>query len=489
MDDTRAASIKTAALLFLASFFIMLQEPFAPFASKSAPYDAGVFVFVAKKMLAGALVYRDIFDHKGPLLYLFNMLGLTVSRGSVTGIWVVDLLCLSVSSLLMYRTARLFGGRFSALLSVLYALFLLSVLEPGDGTQFYALPFLNLTLYLTSRRLKQGEEMRVFEIAAMAFSFAAVLLLQPNLVAIWCVFAIVESCRLIGRGRWQAWLSMAGISLISMAAVLLPFAWYARSKGIWEAAISCYWTFNRTYAHPSATTVAAGIYNTLVNIDKGHAVVPVACYLAYLAVRRRSLSGLTVHLYLAACLVLSLLLGCTLAENYYPHYAIVLVPEICCIAAFCLERLRQEYRFAPAALVVLVAVFSWRPLVLQLQEIRRSYRPDTETARLVEFIKRNTSEGDRISVLGNDSQLYYLSGRDTGSRFHYTAPIFGIPGNQAMPRSYRADLLENRPRLIVVKTGDYPQIPEFVAGILARQYRRLDFASASASVFLLRDAG
>lgn len=56
----------------------------------SAPYkDSSVFRYVAYVMKKGGIPYRDTFDHKGPVLYLINYLGLLIN---LNGVWIVEVI-------------------------------------------------------------------------------------------------------------------------------------------------------------------------------------------------------------------------------------------------------------------------------------------------------------------------------------------------------------------------------------------------------------
>ena len=49
--------------------------------------DQSVFIYVAEGLLDGDIPYRDRWDHKGPLIYLLNVVGLLIA--GIPGIWLV----------------------------------------------------------------------------------------------------------------------------------------------------------------------------------------------------------------------------------------------------------------------------------------------------------------------------------------------------------------------------------------------------------------
>lgn len=479
---------KIPLILFFVSVVILLQSPCAPFANKVAEYDAGVFIYSAKQMINGGLIYKEIFDHKGPVLYLINAAGLILFNGNLTGIWLMELISLFVTAIFLYKTAHLFADQFISSLATIYSLFVLASLEPGHGTQYYALPFISVSLYIFLKCFKQRTYFTKHQMITISFAFTLTLLLQPNLVTIWVAFGVVTILDLLIKKNYGRLFGTILLVIITITATLLPFIIYAIHYKLLSDAISCYWLFNRAYSHPSFGAIGKGAYYALINIEKGYAVIPLTFYLGYLALHFKKIDTKQVHAGIILSLFLTLFVGCGLSGLNYPHYSIILLPLICVVAAFCLEYLRQKFSLTGWLLLFIVVIFSWRLAVLQINNTYHAFKPDERLNALVEFIQRNTDKNDRIAVVGNDSQLYYLSGRKSSSRFHYTSPIFAVKGFDIdMVQQYLDDLHHNRPKLIVVKTADYPQQPVLIQNLLTENYELLPFEEAAAFFYLRKN--
>ena len=66
------------------------------FCTKSSPlyiindwYDANAYFTMGKGMMNGAVPYRDLFDHKGPLLYLLYGIGYLIDSTGFFGIFLI----------------------------------------------------------------------------------------------------------------------------------------------------------------------------------------------------------------------------------------------------------------------------------------------------------------------------------------------------------------------------------------------------------------
>lgn len=53
--------------------------------------DANIFFTMGKSMLSGKVLYRDVFDHKGPVLYLLYGLGWLLDHTGFIGVFVLEI--------------------------------------------------------------------------------------------------------------------------------------------------------------------------------------------------------------------------------------------------------------------------------------------------------------------------------------------------------------------------------------------------------------
>ena len=109
--------------------------------------DSSVFKYVARVIENGGMPYRDTFDHKGPLIYILNLVGLKF--GECRGIWGVEFATLFLTFAAMYKIAYLKSK--SKILSFMALLFAGSALfkyfEGGNYTEEYAMPFIAVSIY------------------------------------------------------------------------------------------------------------------------------------------------------------------------------------------------------------------------------------------------------------------------------------------------------------------------------------------------------
>jgi hypothetical protein len=81
--------------LIVLGYCILLSILFLLFCTKSSPLypfndwvDANASFTMGKGMMNGKVLYRDIFDHRGPLLYFYYGIGYLISNMDFKGVFI-----------------------------------------------------------------------------------------------------------------------------------------------------------------------------------------------------------------------------------------------------------------------------------------------------------------------------------------------------------------------------------------------------------------
>lgn len=142
--------ITSACLLFIAS----RSSPLYPFNDWT---DVNTFFTVGKGMLVGKVLYRDLFDHKGPFLYLIYGIASLISNKTFLGIYILESISFSIFLFFCARTLSLFLDQATTLLSlpILAAAILnLRSFAYGGTAESLTFPFLMASLFLFTKHFK-----------------------------------------------------------------------------------------------------------------------------------------------------------------------------------------------------------------------------------------------------------------------------------------------------------------------------------------------
>ena len=109
--------------------------------------DSSVFLYIGQQMKAGKVPYLDLFDHKGPVLYFIQYLGVLIAEKNFTGVWILEVLNILATAALMLKLGQITGGKQSSIrLAILVVLGACGwkVWQGGNLTEEYALPWITL---------------------------------------------------------------------------------------------------------------------------------------------------------------------------------------------------------------------------------------------------------------------------------------------------------------------------------------------------------
>lgn len=130
-------------LLFplLAIVFLLFESSYTSVLNPYYGYDSAVFMVVGKGWSNGFVPYRDLFDHKGPFLYLMNALGFTINDGKL-GVLIIQTIFMTATLFLIYKIGRLYLKKVCAWIIVFVFMFLYcAMISEGNMTEEWSLPF------------------------------------------------------------------------------------------------------------------------------------------------------------------------------------------------------------------------------------------------------------------------------------------------------------------------------------------------------------
>lgn len=119
--------------------------------------DANIYFSAGKGILSGRVMYRDLYDHKGPLIYGLHALCAWLSPLDFTGVYGLETLFAALFLTVAHRLLALYGGERAAWLAlplVAAMVYTSYSFQAGDSAEEWALPMLLFSLYDLMRYLK-----------------------------------------------------------------------------------------------------------------------------------------------------------------------------------------------------------------------------------------------------------------------------------------------------------------------------------------------
>ena len=425
-------------VLFLLAIRAFLQAP---------GFDSGVALYVARGLLEGESPYLQSWEHKAPMIFLINVVGLLLSEG--WGIWVVQVGFLVGTCLAAYQLLRpAFGWAATFFAMTVLLVYFARLVQGGNLVEQYALlpQFVALALFAAAEGVGRRTPGK-YGLMALGALGAGAVMLRPNLAGVWFAIGLYW---LLYRNNvaWKfAWTAVGGVAVLACFVVWLALAGgWPTLAAFWDAAI----VYNLHYsdASPARRFVAAR-----VGFEKLHPVAWVLVVGWSIGVWRM-LAGVAdrggfAPLARLAVVLLPIELALTGISGYtFGHYYLALIPVACVLSAFTVGQFLDAFskRLPWATIALFAATVSF--YVTSLHADHRDAAAFEGQDPLAEHIRELSKAGDPILVWG-PALPYLTADRAAPTRYFYAICL--LRGNKRQERieEFTADVIRRPPVLIV----------------------------------------
>lgn len=148
-----------ATAIVAAMFLLFFSAYTSPLFPEYIDYDSGIFMMVGKAIISGKQLYVDVFDHKGPILFWIEALGMLFDR---YGLFVIQTVFLTIDLVLCRKISTFFiededGNKCKLwLCQGFFLIFLAYPLANGNLCEEYSLPLIFGCLYFFLCDFKEG---------------------------------------------------------------------------------------------------------------------------------------------------------------------------------------------------------------------------------------------------------------------------------------------------------------------------------------------
>jgi len=407
---------------------------YLPFLSEPFEKDEGTYATVAQGLLRGDLPYRDLFDHKPPLVYVWYAFSFSAFGEDVTAPRLVAALVWSATALLVFLAGRAIYDRRAGLMAA--ALFSVSsglvLLQANANTEVFMLLPLVASLYAFTRAHQTGDD-RWLLVAGVCGGLAALTkqVAALNLAGL-ALFLIVTEARARQYGRLARGLGLlAGGSALVLAVALIPFALGGALDDFYYATV----TYNQLYVgrlSPGDRLTLAIRY--VPDVLLAAALPAGLTLLALLEMRRAQRSRLD---YLLVLSFGASFVGVIWSGFFFPHYFVGLLPFAALLSARFVTTsssqtgVSRRAFLATIGLLAAVSLAANLPVFLEptpeakhAAKFPSALNAQENTARQVAaYVAGLTRPEDTIYEYGRNTEIYFYADRRPATRFMYDRPF------------------------------------------------------------------
>jgi hypothetical protein len=436
--------------------------------------DSGVFLYAGQQLLAGKTLYRDVWDHKPPLIFYLNAIGLALGGGSVWGVWALASVGVQLALLLIFSVcSRIFGDWPAALAAVGFGAAAIWPMDFGNATEVWALPLQAFVLYciLAERR----RPVRCF-VAGIAVGL--LFCLQQNLIGIGiaaaiCLFLDMKECGI------RAALASCGLLAAGAMLAITLLAAYFISTGNFGEMYDAAFRFNFEYATTTWSTRARSLLPGINAISGAGVLLPALAGMVIAILSRfqqQSCRARLATMFAVIDLMIEIPLSCISGKGA-PHYFITWTPALAVLSGYfgyAIARISspdplrtfgsRQISGANLVIVALTAVMTASLLRAALQ--KQMWRPDDGGRdALIAKLTSELTPADRIYVWGYAPEIYVATRHAAPTRFFMATPLrWREFTDQRMSLEIVDSLKRDPPRLIVDSAyaiePNYPPLDE-----------------------------
>jgi len=403
--------------------------------------DEGEYAYTAQLILQGIPPYAETYSMKMPGIYavyaFFLMLFGQTHTGIHLGLLLVNILTIALLFLLARQT---FDPLAAVVTCATFAILSLNDSLQGisaNAEHFVVFAAVAGTLLLFRAITLERPKLLLWSGCFFGLGF---LIKQHGLafVAFACLYLLIcdlKSRPILWRQRFYRW-------LLFLIGVVLPFGLTCLLLlilGVFDK--FWFWTF--AYARQYVTAVPFPVGVELLKLN----LMPILASSAFIFL----LAGIGLILlffhwnsYLDKTFVLLFSLFSWLAVcpglYFRPHYFVLTLPSVALLVGICLSSLdkltakKNTYSLRKVVPLLLLSFSLLHSVWYQRDYLFRftptmvarhvyGYEPFPESLEIAKYIKENSSEHDRIAVLGSEPQIYFYAKRRAATGYLYTYPL------------------------------------------------------------------
>jgi hypothetical protein len=426
--------------------------------------DASIFEYFGYAMSHGQRMYLELFDHKGPVIFLINYLGYSI--GASLGIKILYIASLMIFFYIGYYISRLFTGiRNSFVVLVITFIIFESFFEGGWGLEGYILPCLTYSLYIFLKYFLE-DKINKYEIILSGFSFAVVLFTKANMIGIWLIFSLLVTIKLIYQKQFSIFLKYIALFITGSALFIVPlccFLWFQGSlKEMFYQSVVMNFIYSKESGYLTVMEMIKWYMNQ-VNVLQLNLMIVIAM----IAVWKQY--GIKILFYNGAfifCLMLALI-----SKRAYLHYLIVLIPLFIPYISVAINKFMNKSSLLYFLIFTIGLVFIyWGPIHgIKDRVTNRSIDYSVNEKEVADYIHQHTNEQDRIYSHRLNGIIYLYSERLSSTKFFF---VPSLKDETPIIDSFKESFKMNPPKYIVFDSKwDYGRLTDsFIKELIQKNY-------------------
>lgn len=180
--------------LVITVIFLLLFSPYTTPLNPYYGFDDNIFMIIGQGINKGYIPYKDLFDHKGPVLFFIYALADIIHHGKM-GVFILQIINLYIINLCIYKIAILYNCSIKKAYIVLltFMVFFIGTIGEGGMNEEFSLSFLFTSFYLCLKQIHNSDITPPLTSTFLyGLFFALIFLIRANNTALICGIIFVS---------------------------------------------------------------------------------------------------------------------------------------------------------------------------------------------------------------------------------------------------------------------------------------------------------
>lgn len=406
--------------------------------------DSSVFRYVGYAMSKGQIPYKDTFDHKGPLLYLINYLGLSISPRF--GLCIIEFITFFVTIFIIYKISNKICKNpvLSTASTFISACMAFGYLQGGNLTEEYAMPLIAIAIYIFMDYFLE-DNISSLRLVICGLCGGGVLMLRPNMAIAWFAFPLFVLIKMIKEKNIKDLVKYLSWFLLGVVCAVAPFIIYFGVNGALGDFFNVYIGFNMEYTASKAGFKA--LFESIYTFVSPLLIVSFVIISALIVSQKKQLFNYAYLLFTLLTIVSILMPG-----RAYGHYGMILIPVFAYPVSMFLSKVKKDV-FCNKIVISLLTIGILLSCSISMFMCARNMflKPrvdESNTMNTVDFIKENTNDTDKILVLGSNDYIYLKAERLSSTKYSYQSPVASI--SEKVYNEFFDEIKKDPPKAIII---------------------------------------
>jgi hypothetical protein len=453
--------------IVLLAIILFIQLPSSPFNMRYSFRDPGVFLYSGWRLLNGEVPYIGFWDHKPPLIYLINSIGLFISGNSTWGVWFIESFFLFLASITSYKLIKKMFGFFPAILGTfLWLMTCYYLVEGGNYTTEYTIPFQFLSLIIFFYSINNNKTFNFFIIGIFG---GIAFFLKPTSIGVWVSIIIYLLISSFQKENMKSKIIEITSIIIGFLCIFILISIYFLKNNAFYEFIDSVFVYNFYYS-----TQNLGFRERLWNLINFSplrttgiiSISALAIPLIIFELDNSTEDKLNNNRPLLIIILIDFLIEWMLINlpgKSYIHYYLTLMPSLAIFSSYLFWIIDSQVIKSNNNKMMKNTVYLLIFALMSLLSIRdykntSNYLNSHQADLIISFIQENSREDDYILLWGAESAVNFHSKRVSPSKYFYQYPLFK-PGftSEGKIIKFLDDIIINEPKFIIdTNREDYP---------------------------------